>query len=121
MLVDGTEQWTSVDDFIDLLDKLCGSLIKNKITPIIASTVYIDDRYFKGSDKEYIAYNSRMKEYADKHHYMFINLYHALKEKVCMEGWKKYYNYDHFHPNAEGYMVIAEEIAKVVEELRNNM
>ena len=110
--IDGIEQWMPYEQFRDYYEKTCNLLSEHKIKIIICSTVYIDERLFKGTNSEYLKYNEWLKEYSNCKGYRFIDLYRLFKELTKQAGWKKYYNHDHFHPNGEGYAIMAGEIAK---------
>lgn len=110
--VDGTEQWMPLEKYIRFYDDVCTKLIGIGTVPIICSTVYIDDNLFPGSEEEFKKYNVWMKKYADEHKIRYIDFHTIFKQLVEKEGWKKYYNYDHFHPNGEGYLVMASNIAE---------
>lgn len=113
--VDGTEQWMPLEQYQNHYDDVCRKLIKLGITPIICSTVYIDDNLFPGSDSEYKEYNAWMKKYAGEHHICYIDFYEIFRQLIEKEGWKRYFNYDHFHPNGEGYLVMASNIAEALQ------
>lgn len=117
-IIDGTEQWMPLEQYRTHYEKVCSELCSGAIIPIICSTVYIDDQLFPGSEKEYILYNEWMLEYANKNGFEYIDLFKSLRDIVKREGWVKYYNCDHFHPNEHGYMIIAKKIAESIEALK---
>lgn len=112
--VDGTEQWMPLEQYQEHYTDVCFALCKENIKPIICSTVFIDDRLFPGSEKEYRQYNEWMSEYAENKGFKYIDLFTPLRDLVMYDGWSQYYNCDHFHPNENGYMIIAKEIAGVL-------
>jgi len=114
LIIDGTEQWMPFERYVSEYAYVCAGLREMGITPVICSTVFIDDDLFNGSDSEYRRYNKWMKDYAEKNNIPFVDLYNVLKKHVDLEGWQKYYNHDHFHPNGTGYLVMAESIAKSI-------
>ena len=114
-LIDGTEQWLPIEPFMASLDEVCRSLSEHHVRPFICSTVFIDDRLFPGSNAEYQNYNSSMCTYAQEHGFPFVDIYRPLRECVERDGWKSCYNHDHFHPNGNGYLIMAKEIAAVLQ------
>ena len=112
--VDGTEQWMPLEQFQKHYIDVCSALCNEGIKPIICSTVFIDDRMFPGSEKEYLQYNKWMLDYAENKGFKYIDLFTSLKDSVRHDGWPQYYNCDHFHPNENGYLIIAKEIARAL-------
>ena len=110
--VDGTEQWLPIEPFMQTLDSACRTLEAMGVRPLICSTVHIDERLFPGSDAAYLCYNARMRTYAEEHGLTFIDIYSVLRDHVERDGWSSCYNYDHFHPNGNGYRLMAEQIAE---------
>lgn len=113
IMVDGTEQWMPLNQYVEHYKNICDDLRKQGIRIVICSTVYIDDKYFNGTNNEYICYNKWLKDYTDNNGYIFIDLYHMFETLIKKDGWDKYYNKDHFHPNGEGYALMAAQIANV--------
>lgn len=113
--IDGTEQLLPLEPFMSSLDTICRRLSSYSVQPYICSTVFIDDKLFPGSDEEYQRYNARMCAYAQEHNLPYIDVYHPLRETVEYNGWKSCYNHDHFHPNGDGYKIMAKEIATVLQ------
>lgn len=110
--VDGTEQWMPFDQFVVYYSDLCSKLKELQIKPVLCSTVYIDDKLFPGSVEEYQKYNDWLRNYSSINNYVFIDLFQEFKRLVLQDGWLKYYNYDHFHPNGNGYLIMAHLIAE---------
>lgn len=112
--VDGTEQWVPLAEFKVCYERLSQTLMTQGIPMMVCSTVYIDDKLFPGSQEQYQVYNSFLKQYAIENSMAYIDFYNLLKRMVEKEGWKKYYNHDHFHPNGTGYLVMAKKIAETI-------
>lgn len=110
--VDGTEQWMPLEQFVENYSELCSKLKALHIKPVLCSTVYIDDKLFPGSVDEYQKYNEWLRKYSSQNDYVFVDLFNELKRHVLQDSWSKYYNYDHFHPNGNGYQIMARLIAK---------
>lgn len=87
-------------------------MIEKGIKVICCSTVPIDDNLFPGSSEEYKKFNNSIKKIADELNCTYLDLY--TKFKTCIEsekgGWDRYFNKDHFHPNGQGYLMMAEWI-----------
>lgn len=117
-LVDGTEQWMPIDQYKKDYEKICTWLIEKGITPVICSTVFIDNNLFPGTVQEYQEYNRWMESYAKTKGLLYIDFYNLFRLNVKQSGWMEYYNHDHFHPNGNGYLIMATEIAKSIECVR---
>jgi lysophospholipase L1-like esterase len=114
--IDGTEQWMPFESYKHKLQDVYTQINDLGVRIILCSTVYIDDKLFPGSDGEYRKYNEYMRRFAADNAITYVDLYASLKNAVDNGSWKEYYNYDHFHPNGNGYLVMAEMLA---EALRN--
>lgn len=112
--VDGTEQWVHIGPFSDMYVELVDRLQKLGTEVVCCSCVYIDERLFPGSMEQYELYNEEIAAVAASHDALSLSLYSALRGRVESDGWDCVYNKDHFHPNGEGYLLMAEEIAKVL-------
>ena len=112
--VDGTEQWMPLDLYIKHYEDVCAGIRAIGTHPVICSTVYIDERLFPGSNAEYIRYNTWMENYANENQIRYIDFYGIFKRLAEKNGWSRYYNCDHFHPNDEGYLVMAKNIAEAI-------
>lgn len=110
-IVDGTEQWMPLESFSpqyeELLDRLLG--LGFKVVP--CSCVYIDEELFSGTPEQYELYNQRIYSLASERSLDFIDFYGLFRSQVEASGWDSCYNKDHFHPNGEGYRLMAERIA----------
>jgi lysophospholipase L1-like esterase len=113
-LVDGTEQWMPIEPFSTYYAQLIEDLTKLKMTTILCSCVYIDEKLFPGCPEQFEIYNGTIKNLAESNSLKFIDFYDLFRTKVDKSGWDSCYNKDHFHPNTEGYRLIAEHIANEI-------
>lgn len=112
ILVDGTEQWKDVAAFSEDYQEMVRLLKGHGATVVCCSTVYIDEHLFpKGTLEEYREFNEIIQGAAERHGDVFVDLFSLLKWAVDKNGWNQIYNYDHFHPNTEGYELIANRLA----------
>lgn len=103
LLVQGSTTWISVEDFEKIYSQVL-SIFKHQARQIIMlSTVYINDKYFPGTNFSYAKYNNVIKCLADKNNFTYLNLY---DEKFSTNEFYK----DGFHPNEKGYYKIAKMI-----------
>ena len=114
--IDGYEQWVHIDEYINAYDSLCKELYILGVRTINCSTVYIDGKLFPHSDDEYIKYNKEMNRISQKYNFKFIDLYTLFKCHVEQKGWNFVYNADHFHPNGQGYVFMAECISNYIKK-----
>lgn len=119
--VDGTEQWVDINEFETTYCLLCDKLNDLQINYFLCSTVYIDNKLFPGSLEEYAKYNNVIKKLAIRNRVPFIDIYNMFSTAVLEKGWSKYYNYDHFHPNEAGYILMAEKIVKEIGKWENEV
>jgi len=110
-MIDGTEQWVSLPLFCEQYKNLCFSLKDKDISVLCCSTVYIDDNFFPGSNVQYQKYN---KEICNQLRLKFLDIYTLFKEDVQNNGWEKSFNCDHFHPNGNGYKLMAKWLADII-------
>lgn len=115
--IDGIEQWVPFNDFQSIYDEVVQTLIKNDRKIILCSTVFIDNKLFPGTIEEYNKYNQFIKVTAEKNGGYYIDLYSTFENLVNVYGWDHCYNYDHFHPNAEGYRVMAKMLCDAIIEV----
>lgn len=113
-LVDGEEQWVHIAAFTSYYAELVESLLRQGICPILCSCIYIDEKLFPKSPRQYELYNEQIRIIAHNRRRPYIDLYASLSERVSLDGWDAIYNKDHFHPNGEGYRLIAERIAGII-------
>lgn len=78
----GTYQKIRINEFEKNYKVLLKHLSENNINTICASTVFIDDKYFLNSSKEYKKYNKTINKVANKYNYEYIDIYLLLKKKL---------------------------------------
>lgn len=113
-LVDGTEQWVSLDSFNEQYGRLLDRLNCMGVDSITCSYVYIDEKLFPGSPAEYLAFNKAIRANAESRGIPYIDMWSMFESEVCVNGWDYSYNKDHFHPNETGYVLMAKAIAEVI-------
>lgn len=113
-LVDGQEQWVHIGAFAAQYAGLVDGLLDSGIDPVLCSCVYIDERLFPKSPRQYELYNERIRTIAHDRRLPYVDIYASLGGRVLLDGWDAVYNKDHFHPNGEGYRLMAEEIAGTI-------
>ena len=117
---EGIIQLLPIEKFKKEYELLIKNLKNDNITPIIISTIYLDDKYFLYSNIEYEKYNSFLKKLSKEYNCTYIDLYNKLKNKISScNDFKKLYSYDHFHPNIDGYKYISSVIEKEFSEEGN--
>lgn len=109
--VDGTEQWVHVDSFCELYEQLLDRLLGLGLDVVCCSCVYIDEKLFPGSPRQYELFNECIKAASFKRTLPYVDLYELFHHCVEEDGWDSVYNKDHFHPNGKGYRLLAEAIA----------
>lgn len=109
--IDGTEQWVRIEPFSNMYSLFLDRLIGLGFYVVCCSCVYIDEKLFPGSPKQYELFNDRIKAAALSRQLPYVDLYKLFRDCVGRRGWESVYNMDHFHPNGEGYRLIAEAIA----------
>ena len=112
--MDGTEQWVHIESFSEMYAELVRRLMELGVEVMCCSCVYIDERLFPGSPEQYRLYNERIAEVATGGGLPYLDLWSSLGSRVEDGGWDSVYNKDHFHPNGDGYLVMAEEIAGAI-------
>ena len=118
--VDGTEQWVSIEHFTDTYGKVLDGLDGLGAEVVCCSCVYIDEALFPGCQEQYVLFNERIMAAAEQRGLPYVDFYGSFRECVARDGWDFVYNKDHFHPNGEGYRLMAGEIARAVLALRGN-
>lgn len=109
--VDGTEQWVSIDSFTRQYEQLLDQLQAMRMKLIPCSCVYIDERLFPGTPRQYELFDGRIEHLASERNLPFVDFFSLFKARVESDGWDSVYNKDHFHPNSAGYELMAETIA----------
>lgn len=118
-LVDGTEQWMPIEQFAAHYAELLDRLHAMGFRAVPCSCVYIDGGLFPGTPEQYERYNRRIAELAGERALPCIDFYGLFREKVEAAGWGSCYNEDHFHPNGDGYRLMAEIIASEIERVQS--
>lgn len=115
--VDGTEQWVSLSSFEAQYRELVRQLGERGFVSVCCSTVYIDEALFKGSLDQYVAFNMAIERIACEFGTPYVDLFSLLRAAVSESGRDGSYSKDHFHPNGNGYLLIADRIAEAVKEV----
>ena len=110
-LVDGTEQWMPLESFSTQYEELLDRLLDLGFKVIPCSCIYINEKLFPGTPEQYELYNQRINSLASERSLDSIDFYGLFKSRVEASGWDSCYNKDCFHPNGEGYRLMAERIA----------
>ena len=111
MRVLGTTQWTRPDEYEAALMQLVESLRPTRV--LILSTLFIDKRYFPGSDAEVKRYARIGREVAAKTGATFVDV-----SGTCRK-WSDFCD-DHFHPNSTGHQRIAECVLAAINETKDS-
>lgn len=110
-IVDGTEQWMPIESFTVQYAELLDRLLARGFEVIPCSCVFIDGNLFPDTPEQYELYNQRINSLSAERSLVDIDFYSLFRRKVKEAGWDSCYNKDHFHPNGEGYRLMAERIA----------
>lgn len=118
--VDGTEQWVPLDAFSTQYEKLLTNLTAAGISAVACSCVYIDERLFPDTPRQYAIYNEKICELASAFGVPYLDIWSPFKRRVALGGWDSVYNKDHFHPNGDGYQAMAQLIATSLRDSQAN-
>lgn len=102
--IQGYYQWVNIEDFRLKYENFIQEFSETKL--ILISTVTIDERWFPFCDQEYKKYNKVINTLAKKYNCEFIDIYNIFSNY----SYKEVYLSDNFHPNKNGYNIIANEI-----------
>ena len=93
-------------------ESIIDTLIKNKIEPVIQSTLYVNKIDDSITNSKVDSINNFLTELAVRKniHYVDLNIFLSENRKL-----KKEYTYDGLHLNESAYKVWAEEIKKILE------
>lgn len=116
--IDGTEQWVPAAQFMEGYRFVCESFRDHDIGVICSSTVAIDDKLFPGSNAEYQKYNDKIKQIAEELGCIYLDIYERFNSLILSDGWKQFFNDDHFHPNGRGYQLMAKWIYDAIGQLK---
>lgn len=114
-VVDGTEQWVSIESFNEQYGLLLDNLREMGVKAVACSCVYIDEKLFPGTQAEYMLFNESIYANADRRGVPYLDLWTMFESEVELYGWAHAYNKDHFHPNGFGYGLMAERIARALD------
>lgn len=118
LFTQGTVQWIPIQQFENLYREFVSEMKRAGIKKrILVSTVYIDDHYFFNSSREYEKYNTVIQKIAIETNSQYVDIYYKLKRSVACDGWDTYYSHDHFHPNENGYKLIANSLAEAIKSM----
>lgn len=106
----GTYCWVEIDEFCLEYSKFLNSIYDRNRIIFLISTVIVDEKYFPGTPESYEKYNYCIRKLASKHDAFFINLQEELKNYE----WDEIFGNDHFHPNKNGYSIIAKYFSEVI-------
>lgn len=109
---DGVEQWVSYPDFMNYYKQLLRVLQQAHISTLACSTVYIDENLWPGTVEQYKKYNAGIATLCKQKFCPFIDIYTLFYNEVKKNGWEQSYNFDHFHPNGNGYKLLAGWLAQ---------
>ncbi len=101
--VQGGKPWVSLEEFYDLYGKCISRLSDNNCKIIAMSTVQVPEKYFPGTNDNFVLYNEKIHLLAMENGCSYIDLYNKLDKM-------KYFYDDGYHPNELGYNLIAEMI-----------
>ena len=115
-LTQGRCQLVTLSEFALYYDTLMSKVATMADIPkiICCSTVYLDEKIYRGSNMEYEKYNIVIKGIAEKYTASYIDLYSMLNQRVTKSGFGSVYYCDHFHPNKQGYDLIAQAICQAI-------
>lgn len=113
-MVDGTEQWVSLDSFNEQYGRRLDRLNYMGVGSITCSYVYIDENLFLGSPAEYLAFNKAFRANAESRGIVYIDTWSMFETEVSVNSSDNSYNKDHFHQNEIGYVLMAKAIAEVI-------
>lgn len=115
-LTQGRCQLVILSEFAYYYDTLMSKVATMADMPkiICCSTVYLNEKIYRGSNMEYEKYNIVIKEMAKKYNASYIDLYSMLHQQVAKSGFGSVYYRDHFHPNEQGYDLIAQAICQAI-------
>lgn len=116
----GWYQYTTPSQFIEVYTTLINNILKlnNNMQIICISTVVCDDKIYNNSNKQYEIINSSLQDFClQNNNCYYVDIYSKFQKEIKENGWDKIYYKDHFHPNLNGYKIIADEIIKKIEEI----
>lgn len=109
----GSITWVSLEEFSQLYEKYVDSFLAKNIFVISLSTVQVKNKYFPGTNNEYIKYNEVISEICNRRNgCVYIDIYNEIVNS-------DFFYDDGFHPNEKGYKKIAEMISEILKQELN--
>ncbi|EDS75180.1 SGNH/GDSL hydrolase family protein [Thomasclavelia spiroformis DSM 1552] len=113
----GTTVLCDIDTFENIYKKYLEYFKEVDTNVITISTVYVDDKYFPGTNFKYLKYNSIIKNLSiNFDNVKFIDMYKYSKFYLNDD----FYYEDYFHPNENGYKKIAQLIFNNIYLINNS-
>lgn len=102
-----------VEDIFENYKELLALLRKNKIVPVVQSTLYISDKKedFKNKNDQVNELNIKLESYCNSQNLLYINLNSKLSSNKQL---KNGYTYDGVHLNADGYKIWISEVQNAI-------
>lgn len=117
MNLQGTTVLCDIDTFENIYKKYLEYFKEVDTNVITISTVYVDDKYFPGTNFKYLKYNSIIKNLSiNFDNVKFIDMYKYSKFYLNDD----FYYEDYFHPNENGYKKIAQLIFNNIYLINNS-
>lgn len=108
--------WVNKDIFSMLYSETISHFRKYKIVAI--TTSYVDEKFFPGSNNNLYSYSEEIKAIcSNQQNISVFDLYNLEKNFVQTGGWTGFFYQDHFHPNSNGYSIIAKGVSKKIHDL----
>ncbi|MCU1807114.1 GDSL-type esterase/lipase family protein [Cytobacillus firmus] len=108
MKLQGTYCWVGLEEFRLEYQEFLDNIISSDRKIFLVSTVIVDGFYFPGTNENYFKYNKCIKDLASRYNSTFLDVYNLLSKYE----WSQVYGNDHFHPNLNGYTILAEYFAE---------
>lgn len=110
----GVTTWVSLDEFTQLYSEYVDKLLAKNVFVVSLSTVQVKNKYFPGTNNEYIKYNEAISNICNSRtNCEYIDIYNEIVDK-------DYFYDDGFHPNENGYQKIAELISEILKQRFEN-
>ncbi|MDN5372920.1 MAG: hypothetical protein PWR19_1966 [Carnobacterium sp.] len=95
--------WVNIESFIEEYELFLERVSSANCKIFMVSTVVVDEYYFPGTQKNYRKYNKCIEKIANDKGANYIDVYNPLSKY----NWDDVFNKDHFHPNTNGYKILA--------------
>lgn len=110
----GSYTWVSLDDFKIIYDNVVNFLLSINSKIICTSTVSIDEKYFPGTLESYKKFNDIIQSISEgKENVYFFDIFNELQVYKIEEVFLL----DHFHPSINGYKILANKYANLIDEI----